>query len=1380
MSMEDPQKLLNEHQVGSLDVDWLIGARNLDTNQPIVAERSVSKLSRSRSGSIESGDPVSDIPTVKVVRRDNNGEGDNRKTSRGSTLTELTATSGINAATGSFDSDDSTSELRRTKSLSSASGSNHANGTRRRGSSISESEFRHQSHNGERKMGFFKSLFSRKNKSKSESSPIIGNNNTKLSNRSFSRRSSTVETTDSRLPFIREDEDNEQGAPLVRSKTASTVLDEHSSHYHRHNSQSGSAFKESVTSAKMNAKNDDGRDPRLMEFLEYYKSKGYSVSAFNERSSISKNNQNGFSSPSKAASFSIDDNLDETKDEKPKAKKYDAKGRPIPPHPKRSKLPPALKISREKSRSNSSSDSDSDSASASSSTTTPSSSHKFGAFLKKVTSYGGTNVSSADTTREELASERRESTAEKRTGFFDPGRAEVVPGLECMKELKHVSFATNTYFNDPPQQICSKHPRQGEVEVKPDGSVVIHRLTPEERRKVMENASSGVVVGGTGQLRLLIEQDDNARQSNDVRKQEQMAPKASSPNRSQAEREKQEREDEPAATETVASSSGGELRRTPTNNEEDVKVSNIASRVKIDKPMVSRRATGTNSQTSLSSMVSQESVISQEILPPKNAKIPHDVVYTRCCHLREILPIPATMKQLKKGSTDPIPLLQLRNPRPSMVEIWSFSDFLSIAPVLCVSLDGVTLSVDMFRVILSALVNKKGFEKLSLRNTSLDHEGWKILCYYVSKATSLTALDLTMVPVIKTNVQKPSKSSLKNNIVRMECDLQSRKEMNWNLLAASIAKRGGLEEIIISGAQMPQDQFENFIEVACIATQRLGLAYNCLTKEQCDILAKWILQSKVTGLDVGFNDLKGKLSAFSNAVLDKIHNKGEKNVLKYISLNCAGLEVGPGESSENNEVLRLLSVLCYCENLKFLDLSNNPKMFPNCLSTLVKCLPVFVNLVRLHLDYEGLESTAVVMLAEMFPLCTRLNYLSMLGTKFDLASCKALAEAVRKSSSLITLDIDYTYMPSSIKEKLSLYSIRNVESELNKVKTNDGKTNSSKGLDVKDNLSNLQEELSLLLTDSSKDEKSYDKLVESYIEKVTAARKKIKKVVKDLFDIRVKGQLSTEGKETLIRLCFIDASFEKGIKLLQERHLASGARKDDKESHDKSTHMLPNLCEADQFIKSRYLEPSDASLVPTSTVLYSSSFNQSGHSALLPFGRPDVEEFNPHADDTVELRDEDESSSRRVSYQTQEEGKVFKKSDLMMKNADRFASNGELPIDKDLLGRAAESLDTDQIKELLLKTNVSTVVDVIDELHNQGYHLHDIFKKHDGAHAKLVALSPQPSPTDGISAPNGQSSSAHQDLIESLEPETHKDEKKAIDAAYDQVLDSIQKERKSE
>ena len=299
----------------------------------------------------------------------------------------------------------------------------------------------------------------------------------------------------------------------------------------------------------------------------------------------------------------------------------------------------------------------------------------------------------------------------------------------------------------------------------------------------------------------------------------------------------------------------------------------------------------------------------EEVFPPPDLRIPHDVVYTRCCHLREILPIPATLKQLNKGSVDPIPLLQLRNPMPSMVEVLSFSDFLSVAPVLCLSLDGVSLSVEMLRVILGSLLYKDNFEKLSLRNTPLDAEGWKVLCYFIFKCKSLNALDLTMVRSIPTNVQKPSKSSLKSKIVRMQCDMESRGDMNWNLLTASVVSSEGLEEMILSGAKMPLEEFKNFIEVACATTQRLGLAYNELSLEHCSVLANWMVHSRVTGLDIGYNDLRGKIAPFASAVVRKVRKT--KNVFKFISLNSTNLQVCEGATSENNEVLSLFNALCY-------------------------------------------------------------------------------------------------------------------------------------------------------------------------------------------------------------------------------------------------------------------------------------------------------------------------------------------------------------------------------------------------------------------------------------------------------------------------------------
>lgn len=114
-----------------------------------------------------------------------------------------------------------------------------------------------------------------------------------------------------------------------------------------------------------------------MEFLQYYKSNGYSVASFKEKSPFARKNRDD---STKAASFTIDGNLSEDKNSKSKSKKYDARGRPLPSHPKKSKLPPALKGWSDKSSTDSASDSDSDS----SSNATPSSSHKFGAFLKRL------------------------------------------------------------------------------------------------------------------------------------------------------------------------------------------------------------------------------------------------------------------------------------------------------------------------------------------------------------------------------------------------------------------------------------------------------------------------------------------------------------------------------------------------------------------------------------------------------------------------------------------------------------------------------------------------------------------------------------------------------------------------------------------------------------------------------------------------------------------------------------------------------------------------------------------------------------------------------------------------------------------------------------
>ncbi|CAI4537932.1 BLD_1a_G0029350.mRNA.1.CDS.1 [Saccharomyces cerevisiae] len=1251
-----------------------------------------------------------------------------------------------------------------------------------------------------KKVGFFKSLFGHRKKDqeqqeeereRKERSPSP----THVDRGAAIRRERTATISAESPPPLQYNAPpsyNDTVVPLTRSKTESEVYYENhpQSYYHGrtrtyHSPEEGKV--DGTSPADDHNYGGSRPDPRLMDFLRYYKSKDYKLAAFKEGNFI-KSSASPTIKKNRRASFSLHN--DKPQPAKSLAhQKFDAKGRPIPPHPDAPKLPSAF---RKKHPSNASIvdtvDSNSDvSSSAQNNNQTPSS-HKFGAFLRKVTSYGNNNNNStnASSLSANVNNPDTSSTSlwSSSSMEFDPSKITTVPGLENIRPLKHVSFATNTYFNDPPQQICSKNPRKGEVEVKPNGSVVIHRLTPQERKKIMESTSLGVVVGGTGQLKLLNPEEDDAN----AKSKEEMAPQK------QNEVEAHDEEDNnsqrrnivmaaaEAAAEARAKEAPNELKRIVTNNEEEVTVSKTASHLTIDKPMISRRGASTSS---LASMVSSDTNGTNaddegEILPPPSLKIPHDIVYTRCCHLREILPIPATLKQLKKGSTDPIPILQLRNPRPSMVEIWSFSDFLSIAPVLCLSLDGVQLTVQMLRIILSSLVYKQHFQKLSLRNTPLDEEGWKVLCYFVSKAKSLHSIDLTMVPSIKTNVQKPSKSSLKSKILRMQCNLENRSDMNWDLLTASIALMGGLEEIVISGAKMNSAQFKNFILVACIATERLGLACNGLSKSQCDDLAKWMVQSKVTGLDVGFNDLNGKLSSFTDAVLGKIQKANEKNVFKFLSLNGTNLRVNEHDTFENNEVLKLISVLCYSENLKFLDISNNPAIFPHCVPTLIDFLPVFVNLVRLHIDYNNLSSTSVVMLAEVLPMCSRLNYFSMLGTELDLASSKALAEAVRKSSSLMTLDVDYVYMPENIKEKISLYALRNIQGELKRV-NNDDK-------DIKDSqFSSLQDQLSLLLTEKADNSEHYNKMVENFMAKIALARIKISKVVHDLFDLKLNGQLNLEGKEALIRLCFIEASLERGCDLLKQRH--------------NNTLKSPEAVSKSQE-GGNQAQPNSESC--QRMLLSSSILQNSDHIALMPFGSAIVEKSIPDAEDAVEFREGDDSNVNHEDVpandqQFRDEVDIKNKYSIIKRELEheKLVGGGDLPVDKEILNRAAQSLDSDQIKEFLLKNDVSTILGVIDELHSQGYHLHHIFKKQGNqeetafrtkdeqqssqSNDSSANVSPTTDPISTGSNTSRTNDNAHIPPTDApgFDKFMNNAEENAIDAAYDDVLDKIQDARNS-
>ncbi|AET41525.1 Mhp1p Ecym_8241 [Eremothecium cymbalariae DBVPG len=1101
------------------------------------------------------------------------------------------------------------------------------------------------------------------------------------------------------------------------------------------------------------------KDAKLTEFLKYYKVVGFSVF---QRQLQQLDHQNSskcilstlFPQGSEPTlSMSITDTLED------KPCPTDTLGRPIPPHPAKPRLKPALKRTRKISHVDSTSVKNKSDNSAT---------NKFGAFLKRVTSYSADGSNNSSLSSVDLNTEDQKVCPASSGMSTEPAnlmpKFNTIPGLEDLKPLRRVSFSMNTYFNNPPQQICSTNPRKGEVEVMDDNSVVIHRLTAAEKRELVQNSSCGVVVGGTGHLKFLQKPLPSEVEVESIgpkveEQQDKLKSQAKSSEKLTTIEENQSTDIKVTEIEAGVEISSSEEKCKTANDEEDVTVNTSIENAKIDKPMLRRRAESPISISSAESSIDISS--SDDMLPPPNPEIPNNILYTRCCYLREILPIPATLNQLKQDSADPVPLLQLRNPKPSMVEVLAFSDFLSVAPVLCLSMDNVSLSLQMFRLILTSLTYKDTLEKLSLRNTPIDEEGWKVLCYFISKCKSLRALDLTMVPAISGKLPNTSKRFSQCATPRMTCDMTDRSKRNWDLFTAVLATNGGLEEVVLSGAKMSLDEFRNFMQIGCTSIERLGLAYNELSAEQVILLSNWLLESKATGVDIGFNDLNGKMAPFAEVLIRKA--KSANNTVSCISLNSTHLEIPPDATFENNDATALLNALGYCVNLKFLDLSNNPKLFSQTLAPLTDLLPVFVNLVRIHLDFNNFKSTDIITLAEVLPMCSSLNYLSILGAPLDIHSSTALSMSIKKSTALFTLDADFENVPDKIKQKISLYSIRNMENALA----------GGNNYHETQQLSKLQQELAVLLTE--KITSNHDELVQKFAQEIHGLRSRLRKVIEQLFKLRVKGELNTEGKEALIRFCFVDASLEKGLHLLAQRYeKKSPIIFDILMQADADTHgcNIKNIPMEQESLK-RPLQNNADCIRHVSSVssLSSFSFQESGHAALLPFHHSSFETLDA-VENTVELRSSEPSTvPLQAQEQTKEEGELFKRTRGLIKELKKSAEHRGTTVNTESLKKISDKYDCEQLKDLIFHLDVNKLLESLDTLEARGIPVDSIFKK-DPNDPTLIN-------TQSINDSSNEMSdcSLDKETWEHDESSIDVSDTEIIDRAYDEVLNNLEKTR---
>ncbi|WPK22872.1 hypothetical protein PUMCH_000092 [Australozyma saopauloensis] len=709
--------------------------------------------------------------------------------------------------------------------------------------------------------------------------------------------------------------------------------------------------------------------------------------------------------------------------------------------------------------------------------------------------------------------------------------------------LKRVTFAVDQLEKDPQQQIPSRKPRRGNV------------LIPED------------LVAPTPRLNQGISATDSARTAAE--------PKYSEADLLRA-KEAQKRalmEAEVHATEAHLSAKKLALQ---VAQHKHLKIASVMEEddlaparelIEIDKPLHVH-------ESHFAPENPQETVSAEE-------ELSLETLYTRCCHLREILPIPATLKQLKNKSR-PLPVLKMLNPKPTLIDVLSFSDFISITPINTVIFDNVTLTTEMLKHVLGSLLHNEGLEKLSLRNVPIDATGWVYLCEFMSRNTNVKKLDIS---------QQKIKLSSKQTALRSS--------MNWNLLIESLMVRKGLEELVMGGCKLSDDIFQRLLNDAlALGTYRLGVAGTELNTRKCEIITDWISRpdSACVGIDVAFNDLsKGQLRPF----IDTFLSKDVK--LIFFSLNSTNL-------TNVDEVAELLWALVRVKTLRFLDLSSVPELFPGVILKLAKTLPLFESLRRIHFDLNELTTQSIDAIADILPKVPRLVHVSLLGNRnLDRGSVGSLYTAI-KSSDIFTLDLDYDLVPPEFSQRLALYLMKNLDKFI-RPDINDIGVDSEQE-DVMFDGSLLMETAEKMLLESDKTPGQEDLKVQkivtnALIDRTRTVRKEIHIIIDKLFEKRNSGELSFEGKETLLRFCLLDASLEKLLSMFEEKaKLFSGTP-----LSPTPTPSYENGTQIDQItVKPKQLHESSVALIDSGPILMAKNSRPCVHPPLQI-----NEAFEPHS-----------------------------------------------------------------------------------------------------------------------------------------------------------------------
>jgi hypothetical protein len=365
-------------------------------------------------------------------------------------------------------------------------------------------------------------------------------------------------------------------------------------------------------------------------------------------------------------------------------------------------------------------------------------------------------------------------------------------------------------------------------------------------------------------------------------------------------------------------------------------------------------------------------------------------IYRRCCQLRESPILKRITEQLMaEDCTSPedpgtVVQLNLTGSRLQLADFVTLSDWLAIVPVKRLLLEDADISDEGLRVVLAGLLASKKpeptrrrngtrqipskptggiVEKLILKNNPrISKIGWKHISIFLYMCRSIKALDVSMLhfpqdlpPVEAEDTTKPP--------IQMPKSTGNPFDAADTLCKALSGRLGGarLEEITMAECGLVPYQIRKIVDGATTCgIARLGFAGNKLDDEGFEHILHYVRSGVCHALDLGSNDLRGKLGKLAEALK---HNP-----------NCPVWGLGLAESNlDTNSLRELLPTLTTLPSFRFIDISHNRNLFEGDVSTLQllrRYLPKLNELKRLHLVDVGLSVKQAISLAEVSHVCT--------------------------------------------------------------------------------------------------------------------------------------------------------------------------------------------------------------------------------------------------------------------------------------------------------------------------------------------------------------------------------------------------------------------------